>query len=157
MKIYKGQILSVNKNDDVFNYLVEEKGRIVFVGNELPEEFDNYEVVDLGEKCLIPSFVDTHQHFASFSIFHDGLNVMNARSNKEILSMVEEFVKKTKNKLIVAFGASPYSVEEGHLVTREELDIVCPKKPLFLVKYDGHACVVNSVLLKKIDKEVLLW
>ncbi len=154
MKIYKGSILSVNKNDDVFKYLVEDKGKIVFVGNELPEQYKDAEIVELGEKCLIPSFVDTHQHFASYSIFHDGLNVMNARSNKEIVKMVEEFVNKSKNKLIVAFGASPYSVEEGHLVTREELDKVCPKKPLFLVKYDGHACVVNSVLLKKIDKKV---
>ena len=119
MKIYKGQILSVNKNDDVFNYLVEDKGRILFVGNELPDAY-NGEVIELGEKALIPSFVDTHQHFASYSIFHDGLNVMHAKNNKEILSMVEEFVKKSKNKLIVAFGASPYSVEEGHLVTREE-------------------------------------
>ncbi len=154
MKVYKGQILTVNQNDDIFQYLVEDKGRILFVGNELPEQYQNQETIELGEQALIPSFVDTHQHFASYSIFHDGLNVMKAKNNKQIIEMVDEFVKKSKNKLIVAFGASPYSVEEGHLVTKEELDKVCPKKPLFLVKYDGHACVVNSVLLKKIDKKV---
>lgn len=40
MKCYKGNILSVNKNDDVFKYLVEDKGRIVYVGNELPKSTD---------------------------------------------------------------------------------------------------------------------
>ena len=67
MKIYKGSILSINNNDDVFQYLVEDNGKIVFVGNDLPEKFKGYFTIDLGNKALIPTFVDTHQHFASFS------------------------------------------------------------------------------------------
>ncbi len=50
---------------------------------------------------------------------------------------------------MIGFGASPYSVSDGHLVRRVQLDEVCPDKPLFLVKYDGHACVVNTVLFKR--------
>ena len=38
MKVYKGNILTVNANDDVAKYLVEDKGRIAYVGNELPEK-----------------------------------------------------------------------------------------------------------------------
>lgn len=154
MKIYHGSIVTVDKQNNVFSYLVEDKGIIQYVGDYLPEQYNGANIVELNEKALIPSFVDTHQHFASFSIFHDGLNVMNAKNNLEILQLIDDFVKNSKNKLIVAFGASPYSVEEGRLVSRKELDKVCPKKPLFMVKYDGHACVVNSVLLKKIDKKV---
>ena len=70
MKIYHGKIITVNKNNDVFDYLVEDKGRIVFVGNELPEKFAGAETVELGDRALIPSFADTHQHMASFSAFH---------------------------------------------------------------------------------------
>ena len=33
MKIYKGNILTVNKTDDVAKYLIEDKGKIVFVGD----------------------------------------------------------------------------------------------------------------------------
>ena len=36
MKVYKGNILTVNQTDDVARYLVEDKGRIIFVGNDLP-------------------------------------------------------------------------------------------------------------------------
>ena len=154
MKIYCGNILSVNANDDVFHYLVEDKGIIVFVGNELPEKYKNYEIIELKEKCLIPTFADTHQHFASFSLFNAGLNVMEAKSNEEILDMISDYYKKCKDKTLIAFGASPYSVKEGRLVNKEELDSVCPDKPLFMVKYDGHACVVNTVLLKKINSKV---
>lgn len=151
--IYKGNILTINSNDDVFNYLVEKNGHIVFVGNELPSEYQNMKIIDLGNKCLIPTFVDTHQHFASFSLFNAGLNVMEATSNKEILEMISNYYKKCKDKTLIAFGASPYSVKEGRLVNKHELDSVCPDKPLFIVKYDGHACVVNSVLLNKVKNQ----
>ena len=154
MKVYHGKILSVNENNDVFDYLVESGGRIVFVGNELPGKYRRAKTIELGDRALIPPFADTHQHFASFSAFHAGLNVMEAASNREILDMVREFASTASARTLIAFGASPYSVEEGRLVRREELDAVTFGKPLFMVKYDGHACVVNTALLRKLPKKI---
>ena len=85
MKVFHGNILSVDENDGVYEYLVEEDGKIAYVGNELPEQYRTSEICELGNKALIPSFADTHIHFASFATFHAGLNVMEAKSNKEIL------------------------------------------------------------------------
>ncbi len=154
MKVYEGTILTVNSNDDVAHHLVEDGGRIVYVGNDLPERYTYAERVDLESKALCPSFVDTHEHLASFATFNAGLNVMDARSNDEICEMVRTFANKSNASTLIAFGASPYSVAEGHLVSRAELDLVCPDKPLMLVKYDGHACVVNSKLLEKVQDKV---
>lgn len=154
MKCYKGNILSVNQNNDVFQYLVENNGVIEYVGNTLPEKYKNVTTVDLGDKALIPAFVDTHQHFASFSTFQAGLNVMEAESNAEILNMVKDFVQRSSAKTLIAFGASPYSVKEKRLVSREELDSVCPDKEIMVVKYDGHACITNSKLLRRLDEKV---
>ena len=97
---------------------MEDQGEIVFVGNELPDQYADAERIDLGEKALIPSFVDSHQHFASFSTFQAGLNVMEAESNEEISEMVREFVARSKGNTLIAFGASPYSVKEGRLISR---------------------------------------
>ena len=154
MNIYEGTILTVNATDDVCRYLVEDKGRIVFVGDELPAEYEGAPVEHLGTSVLCPSFVDTHEHFASFATFNAGLNVMNARSNEEIMQMVSDFTKRSSAKTLIAFGASPYSVAEGRLLSREELDSVCPDRPFMMGKYDGHACVVNSKLLALIDDKV---
>ena len=154
MKVYHGSILSVNRDNDVFQYLVEDRGKIVFVGNELPKKYARAEKTDLGSRALIPPFADTHQHLASFSAFHAGLNVMEASSNNEILDMVKAFASEAESKTLVAFGASPYSVAEERLVSREELDAVTFGKPLFMVKYDGHACVVNTALLNRLPKKI---
>ena len=154
MKCYKGAILSVDPADGVYKYLVEENGSILFVGNKLPDEFKNAELVDLGDKALSPAFVDTHQHFASLSTFNAGLNVMEASSNEEIARMIGGYAAKTKDKTIIVFGASPHSVKEGRLINREEIDAVCLGKEVMVVKYDGHACIVSTPLLNKLDKKL---
>ncbi|MDD6808027.1 MAG: amidohydrolase family protein [Oscillospiraceae bacterium] len=154
MKCYVGKILTVNSENQVCKYLVEDKGRIIFVGNDLPEKYKDCEMIYLGNKALLPSFADTHQHFASFSIFNAGLNVMEASSNEEILLMIKEFVEKRNPKTVIAFGASPYSVKEQRLVSREEIDSVCSDREVLIVKYDGHACIVNSKLLQRMENKV---
>lgn len=154
MRMYCGNILTVDAQDTVARYLVEDGGRIVFVGDVLPRAYEAAERVELGERALCPSFVDTHMHFASFAAFNAGLNVMDARSNEEILGMLGTFASRCNDRLLIAFGASPHSVAEGRLVTRAELDSVCPGRPVFLGKYDGHACVVNSALLKVVNDRV---
>ena len=154
MKCYKGTIISVDANDGVYEYLVEDNGKILFVGNTLPSEYKDAEMIDLGSKAIAPAFVDTHQHFASLSTFNAGLNVMEAESNEEIARMIGAFAAKTKQKTIIAFGASPHSVKEGRLINREEIDAVCLGKEVMVVKYDGHACIISTPLLKKLDKKL---
>lgn len=152
--VYEGTVLTVDKDDSVAKYLVEDDGRICYVGNELPTQYAGWRRLELGSKALCPSFVDTHQHMASFAAFNAGLNVMDARSNAEIVERVREFAAHSDDKTLIAFGASPYSVSDGRLVSRGELDDACPDKPLMLVKYDGHACIVNSALLEKVRGKV---
>ena len=154
MKCYEGTIISVDANDGVYEYLVEDNGKILFVGNTLPSEYKDAEMIDLGSKAIVPAFVDTHQHFASLSTFYAGLNVMEAESNEEIARMIGAFAAKSKQKTIIAFGASPHSVKEGRLINREEIDAVCQGKEVMVVKYDGHACIVSTPLLSKLDKKL---
>lgn len=154
MKCYRGNILTVNDQNEVCKYLVEDGGKIVFVGNTLPETFQNAEVYDLHKKALIPAFVDTHQHFASFATFQAGLNVMDAESNLEIKERIREYRSKMSAKTLIVFGASPYSVKEKRLISKDELDEVCPDCEIMVVKYDGHACIINTKLWKRLKKDL---
>lgn len=155
MQIFHGNILTCDAKNTVAQILVEDKGRIVYVGNELPNEYNNAESqIELGEGAIVPSFVDTHIHFASFALFHAGLNVMDAESNAEIISMLREYEKHNQSKIIIGFGASPYSVSDGKLVSRTQLDMVSDKRPIVIIKYDGHACIVNTPLLNLIKKKI---
>ena len=147
MKVYSGTIISCDRENHVHKYLVEDKGRILYTGAELPEKYLGAPRKDLGERALLPCFGDTHLHFASHALFNAGLDVRSARSLPEMRARISEFSRGSRDKVIIGFGASPYSVEERRLISKDELDRACPDRPLFLVKYDGHACVLNSAMI----------
>jgi len=155
MKVYEGTVATCDASDSVCRFLVEDGGRIVWTGNELPERFDGAarEVLPDGH-ALIPSFADSHIHFASFALFHSGLDVRSARSIPEIQARLKEFATANRQDIIVGFGASIHSVAERRLVSRAELDAACGDRPVFIVKYDGHACILNSRLIAMLPSHI---
>ncbi|NCA67070.1 MAG: metal-dependent hydrolase with the TIM-barrel fold protein [Clostridia bacterium] len=154
MTVYKGTIISVDANNGIYGYLVEDKGRIVFVGDALPDIYANFAVTELNEGAMLPAFVDTHSHFASFAVLATTVRLNNAKSNKEIL----EILKKSddnlkKGKTILAYGAHS-RVEEGQLITKAELDPLFPKRIVIIITNDGHSAVLNSAALKKMPESL---
>lgn len=154
MKVFEGTVLTVDAHDTVARYMAVDGERIAYVGDVLPDAYASAPREHLGASALCPAFVDTHEHFASFATFNAGLNVMDAASNAEICEMVAVFARENRAKTLIAFGASPHSVRERRLVSRAELDAVCADRPLMVVKYDGHACIVNTMLLERIRPKV---
>jgi len=156
MQIFHGTIITCDEDNYVFSYLVEDMGRIVHVGNDLPEIYANSKQIELGEKALIPSFGDGHIHFSSWALFAVSFfDVRSARNFSETGEMINEFISKNKkSKLVLCFGASKHSVEEKRLITRQELDEFCSDKPLIIICYDGHSSIVNSYLLNKLPENI---
>jgi len=154
LKVYNGAIVSCDPKNSVHNYLVEDKGRILYAGAELPAAYRGAPLEKLGGRALLPCFGDTHIHFASHALFNAGLNVRSARSLPEMSGQIADFARGSSDSILMGFGASPHMVAERRLIARDELDRACPDRPLFLVKYDGHACIVNSRLIALLPDEV---
>ncbi|MHB8909488.1 MAG: amidohydrolase [Syntrophales bacterium] len=154
MNIYEGAIISCDRANHVYRYLVEDKGRILAVGDNLPPEYRGAPRELLGERSLIPSFGDTHLHFASYALFNAGLDVRSARSLPEMGEQIRAFARATGDRIVMGFGASAHSVEEKRLITRAELDRACPDRAVYIVKYDGHACLLNSRMISLLPKGV---
>ena len=52
MRVYEGTIVSCAEGGEAARYLVEDKGRIAFVGGALPEEYGSAPRFALGERAL---------------------------------------------------------------------------------------------------------
>jgi len=85
MKVFRGKIISIDKDNNIFKYLVEDNGKIVFVGNDLPEIYKQGNLIDLNNRVLIPSFADTHSHFTSYAMLATTVKLDKYKSNAEIL------------------------------------------------------------------------
>ena len=156
MQIFHGKIITCDKNNNVFNYLVEKKGIIDYVGDELPSQYSNHPLVELNERSLIPSFGDGHLHFSNWALFAASyFDVREATNIPEIGKIITDFLEKNKKyKIIIGFGVSKHSVEEKRLITKQELDKYCPDIPLVIICYDGHSLVANSKLLDKYPEKI---
>ncbi len=154
MKIYSGTIITCDTADTVCHYLIEENGIIQFTGDQLPKAYQKFPVEDLGTGALIPAFTDSHLHFSSYALFSSTLDLRAARNFDDISEMIRAYIRKSGCKLVLGFGISAHSLIEQRMITREELDRIEKKRPMMLVKYDGHASVVNSAMLRLLPAKI---
>jgi len=155
MKIYNGNIISCDQHNRTWKYLIEKGGRIHYLGDTLPEEYQSKPVINLEEKALLPSFADGHIHFSNWALLAASqFDVREAEDISTVQKMISDFIPAAgKRKVLVGFGISAHKVKERRLITRKELDEACPAIPLTLISYDGHSSVCNSAMLKLFPKE----
>ena len=152
---YNGRFISCEETNRFFSVLAEKDGEIIFTGDKAPEKFRIFEQIDLEGKCVVPAFGDTHMHFESFAYFNAGLDVRGAADFNELGGMIHDYIgKNLKEKTILAFGCSAHTVKEQRLPTKDDLDKIT-NHPIMIVKYDGHASVANSAMIKKLPEQVL--
>ncbi len=157
MRIYHGKVISLDKDNTIYRYLVEDGGRIAYLGDSLPPRYETAETtVELGDRVLLPSFGDGHMHFSNWALMAVSyFDVREAREISELQEIIKEnMVQRGKNKAVIAFGVSKHSVREQRLINRKELDQVCPDLPLIIVCYDGHSAVCNSKMLERFPQKV---
>ncbi len=156
MRIFKNAaFISCEDKNRVFKYLVEDGGKIVFTGDELPPQYTACESIDLNNKCVVPAFGDTHIHFSSFAYFNSGLDCRDVNDFEKLGELIRTYIANNKKeKVILAFGCSAHTVKEKRLPERSDLDKITDQ-PLMIVKYDGHASVGNSALINKMPAAIL--
>lgn len=156
MRVFKNaEFISCEDENRVFQYLVENEGNIIYSGNRLPGEFTQAESIDLGSQCVVPAFGDTHMHFASFAYFNAGLDCRNVQDFEELCELIcRHIADEKKGRVVLGFGCCAHTVKEGRLPDRHDLDNMTDR-PLMIVKYDGHAAVGNTALIKKMPASIL--
>lgn len=150
---YNGQIITVNKNNDIAEAMLVEDERIMCVGKtvEALRLADKYtEWIDLKGGAIVPGFVDCHIHMAVA-----GAKITNQIdvSKKAGVTSVEELLNKIKaaqvkaGEWIIASNYSHESLKEKRHLTADELNNAVPHNPLLIIHASGHMSVANSKAL----------
>ncbi len=146
-----GKFVSCEENNRFFSVLVEEDGKIVFTGDSLPDKYKDAEKTDLKNRRVTPCFNDTHLHYFLSCVYK--CDVRGLTTFDQIISYIQEWEKQDTREIIFGIGLSSVPMKEGALPTKEVLDRAT-KRPLFLMKWDFHACVVNSAMLDRLPDYV---
>jgi len=156
-----GDIVTINDKQPSAEALAIKDGRIIAVGARLDVETvhkgANTQVVDLGGKTLMPSFIDAHSHYTN------ALSVANqvklyappAGPGKDVESIIAELKrfaldrKIPKGEMIMAYGYDDTVMPNGRLLNRDDLDEAFPDNPVRVDHVSMHGAVLNSQALRQ--------
>lgn len=133
-------------------------GRIAFVGSTA--EATRFagpaaKVVDLAGATVVPGFTDSHCHLSGIGMREMVLNLEGTTSLDDFLARVKARVDATPpGQWVVGMNWIETFWKPQRFPTRQDLDRVSPKNPVFLERADGHGAVANSLALEaaKIDR-----
>ena len=124
-------------------------GRIVAVGTEAQARaalgVGPVEVWRQSEGTIVPGLIDTHNHMHWTGIQSRLVDLAAARSIADIQHAIRTWAQAHPEAPWVVSGSGWHiaNLQEQRYPTRQELDAVCPDRPVYLPRV-GHAAVVNS-------------
>ncbi|WP_374669006.1 amidohydrolase [Ramlibacter sp.] len=101
------------------------------------------------EGTVVPGLIDTHNHMQWTAIQTRLVDLAPARSIADIQAAVRAYAERHPDKPWIMSGSGWHvvSLREGRYPTRQELDAVCPDRPVYLPRV-GPAGGANSLALK---------
>lgn len=150
MKIfYNGKIYSMDKNNAMFEALVENNGVILSLGSskEIIKEYSNYcESIDLKGNTVLPGFNDSHVHFVSYANNERMINLGRCKSINDVI----EFGKKADvcNGWISGRGWNQDLFSDKRMLTKRDLNKISIDVPICFTRCCGHLIVVNEKALE---------
>ena len=107
------------------------------------------QVIDLKGKRVVPGFNDAHVHFHTGGSQLAGVQLRDARSEKEFAERIGRFAAKTpKGRWITGGNWDHENWTPSRLPTRQLIDVLTPDHPVFVNRLDGHMALANGLALK---------
>jgi predicted amidohydrolase YtcJ len=126
-------------------------GRLVEVGGSdeiLWLREAEYELVDLDGRCVIPGFVDPHNHFSIGALDCFWADCRATTSVAEIQRVMAETAARTpRGAWVRGWGYNHTTLPGQRHPTRADLDAAVPDHPAFLLHFSHHQGVANSAAL----------
>ena len=148
--------------DEVFEFMLVEKGRIKKLSHSRPASISYRKSVDLGGQNVYPCMIDAHVHLLySIVTAAMGFDICSIEGNRVVPSTISGIEKrmrefaagKKKNELVVANNYILSAIDELRLPSRQELDEWCGGRAAVIYTIDGHASALSSAMLEKIGIE----
>jgi predicted amidohydrolase YtcJ len=113
------------------------------------------ERVDLGGRCVLPGFTDSHVHFPTWAIAQEQVRLEGTRSLEEAVARVAEAAATLPPGRWLR-GLGWRSGEWNPVVepTKEALDAVTGDRPVALLAKDYHSLWLNSAALARADGDL---
>lgn len=153
--LHGGRVLTMDPSRPWAEAVVTSAGRILAVGGEQEVRSSvspRMEKISCRGGAILPGFVDPHLHLFSWASRFSGVDLSPARSISEIQERLRARAATTLlGAWIRGYGYDEFFLREKRHPTRQDLDPVSPSHPILLRHRTGHAAVLNSLALSRVN------
>lgn len=157
--IYLGNIRTMNAAQPTAEAVAVSGSLITTVGTRkevLASRGVSTRVVELGERVMLPGFIDAHGHLTGLSSYLDYANLAPppagpVRRITELQATLRRRIATEKipeGQWVVGVGYDDALLEERRHPTRDDLDAVSTTHPVVVVHASGHLSAGNSKVLE---------
>ncbi len=149
--VKNGIVYTVDSVFTVAQSFAVKEGKILAVGTnkEIEEQYESETVVDALGHAVFPGLIDAHCHFYGYGVDLKKISLYGTKSFDEILSIVAKEKDKLFSGWIFGRGWDQNDWDVKEYPDKTKLDSLFPNTPVFLLRIDGHAALVNSEGLRR--------
>ena len=152
---YNGNIHIMDEARTVVSALAVKDGRVAAIGSDeeiLTLKGEGTQITDLKGRTAIPGLTDTHLHLVIYGRSLSEVDLMGARSVKEVIRRGQEFLKNNtlaEGQWLIGGGWNEQLFEdEKRVITRDDLDQISTEIPISFARACHHMEVCNSKALE---------
>lgn len=144
---YNGKIYTVDSAFTIAEAMAVKDGKIISIGsNELKDRYSG-EKIDLQGAPVYPGFIDAHCHFYGYSTDLVKCSLFGTTSFDEVIERVKDYAVSNKFSWLLGRGWDQNDWEVKEFPDNTLLNELFPDIPVYLMRIDGHAILVNQKAL----------
>jgi predicted amidohydrolase YtcJ len=150
MLVTNARIYAVDSLFSTVEAMAVHDGKILETGTTdyILGKYHSDEIQDLSGLFVYPGFIDAHCHFLWYGMDAGNADLSNTDSFEEMIDILKTHAAENPEGWIVGRGWDQNKWENKIFPDKSRLDEIFPDRPVFLIRVDAHAALVNSAALK---------
>lgn len=162
--IYHAKIYTVDSLFSLQEAMAVKDGKIIEIGSNdfINEHYHSQQSLDINCKPVFPGFIDAHCHFYGYGKGLTQVDLIGTNSFNEVALKTKTFYDQNfkpndlhsqetdslqKQMWLIGRGWDQNDWENKDFPTKDKLDSLFPYIPVLLKRVDGHAAIVNQMVL----------
>ena len=148
--VFNANVYTVNDSFEKATAFAIKDGRFISVGgDEIVNLYPNALKFDAKGLTIYPGFIDSHCHFFNLGLSLGQVDLRGSKNIEEIEKRLLSFSKENQSDIIIGRGWDQNLWENKVFPNNGFLNKLFPDKLVLLRRIDGHALLVNDLVIQK--------
>ena len=150
--VFNANVYTVNDSFEKVTAFAIKDGKFISVGgDEIVSLYPNALKFDAKGLPIYPGFIDAHCHFFNLGLSLGQVDLRGTKSIEEIEKRLQSYSQKNQFDIIIGRGWDQNLWKSKVFPNNDFLNRLFPDKLVLLRRIDGHALLVNDLVIKKAE------